>query len=84
MEGSNIGYQEWAIAIFLMTTNIKGTSSTKLAHDLGISQKSAWYMAMRIREAYHGKDPILLETVVEVEYRPRCCWQDCCGRYKRT
>ena len=67
MEGSNIGFREWAIAIFLMTTNIKGTSSTKLAHDLGISQKSAWYMAMRIREAYKGHDPILLETAVEVD-----------------
>ena len=64
---SNIGYREWAIAIFIMTTNIKGTSSTKLAHDLGITQKSAWYMAMRIREAYNGKDPILLETALEVD-----------------
>lgn len=37
-----------------MTTNIKGTSSTRLAHDLGISQQSAWYIAMRIGEAYFG------------------------------
>ena len=67
MHDSKIGYREWAIAIFIMTTNIKGTSSTKLAHDLGISQKSAWYMAMRIREAYQGHEPILLETAVEVD-----------------
>ena len=67
MHDSKIGFREWAIAIFLMTTNIKGTSSTKLAHDLGISQKTAWYMAMRIREAYQGHDPILLATAVEVD-----------------
>ncbi len=67
MHDSKIGFREWAIAIFLMAINIKGTSSTKLAHDLGISQKSAWFMAMRIREAYQGDDPILLETAVEVD-----------------
>ena len=67
MHKSNIGYREWAIALFIMTTNIKGTSSTKLAHDLGISQKTAWFMAMRIREAYKGQDPILLEIAVEVD-----------------
>ena len=64
---SIIGYREWAIVIFMMTTNIKGTFSTKLAHNLVISQRSAWYMASRIREAYQGKDPIQLETVVEVD-----------------
>ncbi len=67
MHDSKIGFREWAIAIFLMAINIKGTSSTKLSHDLGISQKSAWFMAMRIREAYQGDDPILLETAVEVD-----------------
>ena len=53
MEGSNLGYRDWAIAVYLMTTCIKGIASTKLASDLGITQKSAWYMAMRIREAYN-------------------------------
>lgn len=54
MAQSNIGYREWAIAIYLITTNIKGIASTKMASDLGITQKSAWHMAMRIREAYIG------------------------------
>ena len=67
MHDSKIGYREWAIAIFLMTTDVKGTSSTKLANDLGISQKTAWYMAKRIREAYQGHDPIPLATAVEVD-----------------
>ena len=67
MHDSKIGYREWAIAIFLMATNVKGTPSTKLAHDLSISQQSAWYMTMRIREAYKGHDPMLLETLVEVD-----------------
>ena len=27
MEGSNLGYRRWAIAVYVATTNIKGTSS---------------------------------------------------------
>ncbi len=63
MHDSKIGFREWAIAIFLLSTNIKGTPSTKLAHDLGITQKSAWYMTMRIREAYSLDNPKLTGEV---------------------
>ena len=63
MHKSNIGYREWAVAIFLVATNIKGTTSTKLAHDLGITQKSAWYMKMRILEAYSMVTPKLTGQV---------------------
>lgn len=66
MHDSKIGFREWAIAIFLVSTNIKGTPSTKLAHDLGITQKSAWYMTMRIREAYSMDTP-KLKGQVEVD-----------------
>ena len=52
MQSSNLGYQAWAIAIYLMTTGIKGTASMKLHRDLDISQKSAWHLAMRIRESW--------------------------------
>ena len=52
MERSHIGYRQWAIAIYLMVTNIKGTSSMHLHRDLGISQKSAWFMGHRIRKAW--------------------------------
>ncbi len=56
MQGSNIGYQAWIIAIYLFTTGIKGTSSMKLHRDLGITQKSAWYMSHRLRQAFEGQD----------------------------
>ena len=39
-------------AIYLVATNLKGVSSMKLHRDLGIGQKSAWYLAHRIREAW--------------------------------
>ena len=52
MHSSNLGYQTWAIAYYLMSTGIKGTSSMKLHRDLGITQKSAWHLAHRIRETW--------------------------------
>ena len=51
MERSKIGYQKWVIALFLVLTNAKGTSSMKLHRTLGIRQPSAWFMLHRIREA---------------------------------
>ena len=58
MEASNIGYRKWAIAFYLFATNLKGVSSMKLHHDLKITQKSAWFMAHRIREACQDRDSI--------------------------
>lgn len=40
MQGSNLGFRIWAIAIYLVTTNLKGTASTKLASDLDVTQKN--------------------------------------------
>ncbi len=57
MESSNLGYRIWAIAIYLCLTNLKSVSSMKLHRDLEITQKSAWHLAHRIREAY-GIDEI--------------------------
>ncbi len=51
MERSKISLKKWAFAIYLTATNLKGVSSLKLHRDLKITQKSAWFMAHRIREA---------------------------------
>ena len=55
MADSKLGYRTWALAIYLLTTGIKGTSSLKLRRDLGITQKSAWHLAHRIRETWDRK-----------------------------
>lgn len=52
MDSSNVGYRKWAIALFLFATSLKGVSSMKLHRDLGVTQKTAWFMAHRIREAW--------------------------------
>ena len=42
MESSKLGYQTWAVAIYLFVTNLKGVSSMKLHRDLDVTQKTAW------------------------------------------
>ena len=44
------------IAIYLLATNLKGISSMKLHRDLDISQKSAWFLAHRLRQAWASMD----------------------------
>ena len=58
MHSSKLGYQVWAIAMYQVATNIKGTSSLKLHRDLGITQKAAWHMLHRIRESFRDTVPI--------------------------
>lgn len=66
MEASNLGCQTWALAAYLLTTNLKGVSSMKLHRDLGITQKTAWYLAHRLREVWED-DSAPLTGPVEVD-----------------
>ena len=50
LQSSKLGFQTWAIAIYLVTTNLKGISSMKLHRELNITQRSAWHLAHRLRE----------------------------------
>ena len=52
MQSSKLGLQVWALAGYLMTTGLKGQASMKLHRDLGITQKTAWRLAHRIRETW--------------------------------
>ena len=66
MQGSRLGYQKWAIAIYLISTNLKGISSMKLHRDLNVTQKTAWYMLHRIRKALENA-PEALSGTIEVD-----------------
>jgi len=66
MADSKLGYQVWALAAYLMTTELKGRSSMKLHRDLGVTQKTAWHLAHRIRETWDTL-PIRFEGPVEVD-----------------
>ena len=54
MQESNLSYLIWLTAIYIAVTGLKGTASTKLASDLGITQKSAWHLGQRLRKAWEG------------------------------
>lgn len=67
MESSKLGFQTWVLATFLLTTNLKGVSSLKLHRDLEITQKSAWFLAHRIREAAKESGKPMFEGPVEAD-----------------
>jgi len=48
---SHIPTHKWLLALELMAASKKGISAHQLHRMLGITYKSAWFMAMRIREA---------------------------------
>jgi transposase-like protein len=51
MEGTKIAIRSWLMAMWLITSHKKGIASTQLAKDLGITQKSAWFVLHRLRHA---------------------------------
>ena len=67
MQSSKLGYRKWAIAVYILTTNVKGTSSVKLHRDLKITQKTAWHLAHRIRETWSAEADERFAGPVEVD-----------------
>lgn len=67
MENTKIPLSTWLAAIFICTAHKKGISSCQLARDLGITQKTAWFLWHRIREMVKPKDEIKLSNTVEVD-----------------
>jgi len=54
-ERSHIPLHKWLYAMYLLITSRKGISSMQLAKEIGITQKSAWFMLSRLREACGGE-----------------------------
>ena len=69
MEASNLPLRKWVIALYLLSTNLKGVSSMKLHRDLGITQKTAWMMIHKIRECWQDNgQPLSGEVEVDETY----------------
>jgi transposase-like protein len=67
MEDSALGIDKWLTAMWLIVNCKNGISSCEIARDLGITQKSAWHMAHRIRFALHHGSFEKLSGHVEVD-----------------
>lgn len=68
MEDSKLPLRKWVYAIYLELTSLKGVSSLKLARDIKISQRSAWFMLHRIRAAFRSdREPPFEAPLVEFD-----------------
>lgn len=77
-ERSHIPLHKWLYAMYLLVTARKGISSLQLSKEIGVTQKSAWFMLQRLREACgtmsDEKDvPIVLDRIADIvlKYRPK-------------
>ena len=67
MEKSRLPLQKWLLALHLMNTCRNGISSIEFAKQLGVTQKTAWYLAHRIRKMFEGEDDSPLSGIVEID-----------------
>lgn len=65
-ERSHVPLHKWVYAMYLVVTARKGISSMQLAKEIGVTQKTAWFMLQRLREACAGKMD-KLSGIVEVD-----------------
>ena len=65
-ERSHVPLKKWLYAIYLLVTARKGVSSLQLSKELSVTQKTAWFMLGRLREACKG-DLSKLQGIVEVD-----------------
>lgn len=65
-ERSKVPLHKWIYAMYLLVTSRKGISSLQLHSQIGVTQKTAWFMLQRLREAC-GNDPTKLSGLVEID-----------------
>lgn len=65
-ERSHVPLHKWLYAMYLLVTARKGISSLQLSKQIGVTQKTAWFVLHRLREAC-GNDLRKLRGLVEVD-----------------
>ena len=66
-ENSKIPLRIWFAAIYLGTSSKKGISSLQTSRQLGVTQKTAWFLNHRIREMLRAKAPHMLKDSVQID-----------------
>ena len=64
---SKVPLQKWLMTTWILTSYTKGISSVQLSKTLGVTQKTAWFLAHRIREAFSEGNGGLFTGIVEVD-----------------
>jgi transposase-like protein len=65
-ERSHVPLNKWLFAMYMLVTARKGISSMQLSKEIGITQKSAWFVLHRLREAC-GQELAKLAGTVEID-----------------
>lgn len=65
-EGSKLRLITWFLGLYLVMHK-KGISSVQLSKDLGVTQKTAWFMLQRLRTVLGNEPQEMLEGVVEID-----------------
>jgi transposase-like protein len=65
-ERSHVPLHKWLYAMYMLVTARKGISSMQLSKEIGITQKSAWFVLHRLREACGDELP-KLSGIVEID-----------------
>jgi len=67
-ERSKVPLNKWVYSMYLLVTARKGISSMQLAKEIGVTQKTAWFILGRLREACAAPDSIdKLKGIIEVD-----------------
>ena len=68
-ERSKVPLHKWLYSMYLLVTARKGISSLQLAKEIGVTQKTAWFILGRLREACGGPDGPLdkLRGTIEID-----------------
>lgn len=70
-ENSIIPLSKWFMAIYILSTHRKGISSVQVARDIGVRQKTAWFMMQRIRNAVKmqsfNREKLGANSIVEMD-----------------
>ena len=64
---SRLPLLKWFLAIYMLTSARKSIPSTQMARELGVTQKTAWFLAQRIRETWMGGNEDKMDGQVQVD-----------------
>lgn len=66
-ENTKLPLQKWFLVVWLITCHKKGISSTQLGRDIGVTQKTAWFLLQRIRACLGVENYNELSGIVEAD-----------------
>ena len=85
LQNSRLPLRKWVFAVYLYVTSLKGISSMKLHRDIKVTQKTAWYMLHRLRDAWDesGLEPLAGPVEVDETYMGGKIWRNMHGDKRR-